>query len=370
MNVHTRTSVANAQETTNVLSDIVAEHEAARPSNMTKQYAPQQSEFKRCCGIKNYDDGCLVYEGKLVTFLKTFVIPRGNKRKKTVAQQLSMASIEAYAKAEIDLYQLQQSLKTNSHQHPHGKAYHDLFDTLTRKEYERKRKAYVDRGLDTVLDGFFLGHALHGRGEVRRFIELPDMLTLEVPGEGPQLYTPLVIEPRKDESARPNRKRWYDIHIINSANATKEMSYNTHVGRIKYAFEACGINSTVWTHANRGSGTKLAETYGATEEQIRRLGRWNAVCMEGCYLTALPKKAMRALAEFPTTGGSYWLRWGTFLQTRHLDQSGANIRQSLVFIFTGKSTMMLSKRLRSAMQSRKNALPAKLNLSAQSQVIS
>jgi hypothetical protein len=206
---------------------------------------------------------------------------------------------------------------------------------------------------------FFLGHALLPRGENRRFIEFPDMVTLELPDEGSQICTPLVIIMNRgktnqhgrieygaalrckkvevcplnavalhlfwrwqiDSELFPDvscRERWYDIHLINGSNRAKEISYNTQL--IKRAFTACGINSTVWTHPNRGSGAKLAETYGATEEQIRRLGRWNAARIEGCYLTSLPKKAMRALAGFPTKGGGYWLHRGSVTPSDQLQQ--------------------------------------------------
>ncbi|DAZ94047.1 TPA: hypothetical protein N0F65_010086 [Lagenidium giganteum] len=42
-------------------------------------------------------------------------------------------------------------------------------------------------------------------------------------------------------------------------------------------------------------------------ELIRRLGRWNMSSMEGCYLTALPRKAVRALAGFPADQQSFFL---------------------------------------------------------------
>ncbi|GMF22028.1 unnamed protein product [Phytophthora fragariaefolia] len=109
MDGHTRAAVTNAQEITSVVSDIVLEHAACRPSNTTKQYAPKQPEFKEWCATKNYDDGCLVYEGKLVTFLKTHIIPRGNKRQKDQngnGRSLSIASVEACTKAAIDLNKL------------------------------------------------------------------------------------------------------------------------------------------------------------------------------------------------------------------------------------------------------------------------
>lgn len=69
-----------------------------------------------------------------------------------------------------------------------------------------------------------------------------------------------------------HRERWYDIHLINGADRAKELSYNTQLNRVKRAFVACGIDSTAWMHANRGSGAKVAETFGASVEQIRRLG--------------------------------------------------------------------------------------------------
>ncbi|GMF16668.1 unnamed protein product [Phytophthora fragariaefolia] len=235
----------------------------------------------------------------------------------------------------------------------------------------------IDNNGDALRDraDFFLGHALLARGETRRFIEFPDMLSLELPDEGPQACTPLVIimnrgktnqhgrieygaalrckmelicplnavachifwrwqidlEPFPDMSCREN---WYDIRFINGKNDMKNMPYNTQLNRIKRAFDACGIDSTVWMHANRGSRAKLAESYGASEEQIRRLGRRNAARMEGCYLTSLPKKAMRALAGFPTKGGSYWLHRACVVPSKQL--------QHLVFPEVEKAEVVIA----------------------------
>ena len=40
----------------------------------------------------------------------------------------------------------------------------------------------------------------------------------------------------------------------------------------------------------------MAELAGVPEDQIRRMGHWNQQAMEKHYLTALPRKAMRALS--------------------------------------------------------------------------
>ncbi|KAL9938962.1 hypothetical protein V8E36_001775 [Tilletia maclaganii] len=68
-----------------------------------------------------------------------------------------------------------------------------------------------------------------------------------------------------------------------------------------------GIHTTKKTHLNRGGAARFAEDSGASEAEIRRAGRWNVQQMQGCYLTGLPRKAMRALAGFPTKPGGYHL---------------------------------------------------------------
>ncbi|KAF1316118.1 Short-chain dehydrogenase, partial [Globisporangium splendens] len=372
------TSAANEQAIHTAVTNAFCRHEASRPKRTQKQYVNKQEDFRQWCASKQFDDGHLVYEGKLILFLTEYVIPRGNRRQKTAdgtPKALGLEAIDAYIKAVTALYKLQQSLSNNNHPHPRGLALHQLIKTLKYNETRRKLEEFVDRGLGTVLDGynledmkalgnywlkensgtalrdrvdFLLGHALIARGESRRLVQFPDMLTLDLTDEGPQLCTPLVIimrqgktnqfgrveygaamrckelllcplnsvatylfwrwhielEPFPDLSERP---RWYGIHLLKGANAMKELSYNAQLQGVKKAFAACGIDSSVWTHATRSSAAKMAELQGADEAQIRRAGRWNSEKMEGCYLTTLARKAMRALAGFPTKGGSYWL---------------------------------------------------------------
>jgi len=51
----------------------------------------------------------------------------------------------------------------------------------------------------------------------------------------------------------------------------------------------------------------MAELAGASEAQIRKLGRWNNQAMEKCYLTTLPLQAMRVLAGFQGEKGHFYL---------------------------------------------------------------
>ena len=74
------------------------------------------------------------------------------------------------------------------------------------------------------------------------------------------------------------------------------------------AFKEIGQSCKAKTPAAWGSGARMAELTGASEEQIRRLGRWNNNAMENCYLTNLPREAMRTLAGFRTDRGCFFIR--------------------------------------------------------------
>ncbi|KAJ8533431.1 hypothetical protein ON010_g13823 [Phytophthora cinnamomi] len=105
-----------------------------------------------------------------------------------------------------------------------------------------------------------------------------------------------------------NTAKWYDIKVMKSRkDPTKAMTYCSHYDATMKAFAALGMHSKAKTHGARGSGARMAELAGATESQIRRLGRWNASAMEGCYLSALPREAMRSLAGFPPDRRTFYL---------------------------------------------------------------
>ncbi|KAF4144185.1 hypothetical protein GN958_ATG06506, partial [Phytophthora infestans] len=76
MALHRQRAVADAPRFEDMHYDIITDHAAARPSNTVKQVAPKQAKVKTWCAGKKYLDGCIVTEGKLVTLLKTHVIPR------------------------------------------------------------------------------------------------------------------------------------------------------------------------------------------------------------------------------------------------------------------------------------------------------
>jgi hypothetical protein len=103
-------------------------------------------------------------------------------------------------------------------------------------------------------------------------------------------------------------ERWYPLKLFKTGkDATVEMSYKVHRDAMADALKCVGINSKAKNHVGRGSGARMADLAGASEAQIRRLGRWNNEVTEKCYLTSLPREAMRTLAGFEPAKGSYFL---------------------------------------------------------------
>jgi Centromere DNA-binding protein complex CBF3 subunit, domain 2 len=67
----------------------------------------------------------------------------------------------------------------------------------------------------------------------------------------------------------------------------------------------------------------MAELKGATEEQIRRVGRRNRDQMVGCCLNCLPREFIRMMAGYPREMGCF--------ETRHVAITSPNILLSIVW---------------------------------------
>ncbi|POM76832.1 Short-chain dehydrogenase [Phytophthora palmivora] len=226
-----------------------------------------------------------------------------------------------------------------------------LLGSLKREKHERNKREYADRGVGSLLDGYcttneivsisryymnlntgsdlrnrmshFLCHSCLLR-ENKGFTECRALVMITEQGKTNQygrrefgscirhtnaeacpigalaLYfflrwcvrmesIPDFLQPQK----------WYDVKVFRSGkDATTAMSYRAHYDATVKAFTFLNMYSKAKPHVARGSGSRMTELAGATDSQIRRLGRWNASAMEGCYLTANPREAMRSLAGF------------------------------------------------------------------------
>lgn len=185
------------------------------------------------CTKHGFVDGQLVSEDKLIMFLNTEVLSRElrtsrykKERESTagekVQQTLGSNSIDGYVSAIISLYKFQHSSGHNHYTHPRGAKLQAVLDDRTRNEHVRRKAEYVDRGANTLLDGyeqreminvvrrcwtwgqgqkrvtassiesalrtaldFLMGHMMLLRGENRRYLQLADLFPLPLKNEGP-----------------------------------------------------------------------------------------------------------------------------------------------------------------------------------------
>jgi hypothetical protein len=73
-----------------------------------------------------------------------------------------------------------------------------------------------------------------------------------------------------------------------------------------------GITADHKSHVTRGCASRMAELRGISEDQIRRLGHWQAGAMEKHYLSALPRQGMRGMASCRSLEpGHYFLPRGS-----------------------------------------------------------
>jgi hypothetical protein len=227
---------ANAQTILSVI------HEA-RPKNTISAYAPKQQEFEDFCKRKQYSDGTTVTEEKLLLFLVEEVAGRPLKVRSRRASagtpqdetRLAWRSVRTYVTAITDLYRTQRALGMNTHPSPREDNVREYLKSLQRRDAQRDKENYADKGRDTLLDGYseaefdrvchelwahsgittechfrtlvdlLFGHYLLTRGGDRRAAEISDLFTFEFAGEGSTRCMPLIFTTRAGKQNQHGR---------------------------------------------------------------------------------------------------------------------------------------------------------------------
>ena len=143
---------ANAQTILSIIHD-------ARPKTTSDTYEPKQDEFKAFCARKQYWDGNTVTEDKLLLFLVEDVANRPLRVKSRKADsrvpqdttRLAWRSVRSYITAITDLYRTQKALGMNSHPSPRMDNVWNYIKSLQRKDHQRNKEPYTDKGRDTLL---------------------------------------------------------------------------------------------------------------------------------------------------------------------------------------------------------------------------
>ncbi|GMG16633.1 unnamed protein product [Phytophthora fragariaefolia] len=129
--------------------------QAARPANTTRAFAPKQKEFKAWCDRKGFHETTRyqVTASKVHQFLQQEEVDR-QVRVKCSDRKVSVATVEMYVNALLDLYNDQQSRGANSHPHPRNRLIKALLSSLRREKHKKDKREYADRGVGSLLDGY------------------------------------------------------------------------------------------------------------------------------------------------------------------------------------------------------------------------
>ena len=67
--------------------------------------------------------------------------------------RLSWRSVRGYVTAIIDLYQVQKAMGMNNYQSPQEDNIREYLKVLQRRDAQRDKEQFADKGRDTLLDG-------------------------------------------------------------------------------------------------------------------------------------------------------------------------------------------------------------------------
>ncbi|KAK4700175.1 hypothetical protein P7C70_g6078, partial [Phenoliferia sp. Uapishka_3] len=153
-----------------------------------------------------------------------------------------------------------------------------------------------------------------GRLEMAGMIRAKDFLTCPLFAFAAHLFYEFHLANRAyppDNQSFPSFSQspdWYDLKAFASPKDLMEpMKYETHRSAVAKTHKKTGIISKTKTHLDRGAASRMADLGGASQDSIRRAGRWDQSSLSNCYLTTLPRESMRALAQFSSTGGDFYL---------------------------------------------------------------
>lgn len=207
----------------------------SRPANTQDAYGPRQKEWREWCLRKQFADGEVVHESKMVSFLDQEVIgrqmrtqPRRDAPSTECSRPVGLATFSLYSAALVDLWKEQVSMGLNQHPNPrtNGKAWKEAHAALRRGQHRTKREQYADRGRGTLQDGYtrdqfvaclaglwqqgaesqhyaeqhlrtacdlLLNHTMLLRGHSTRACQLADLFTLEFQNEGVTPCWPVIM---------------------------------------------------------------------------------------------------------------------------------------------------------------------------------
>ncbi|KAK9357414.1 hypothetical protein V1504DRAFT_436765 [Lipomyces starkeyi] len=202
----------------NTQMEAVRQKYALRPKGTSQAYVPIQRRFTELCDERQFVDGQLAKESKLIAFLQTELVDKACRNRK---DPYTVNTLKLHVAAITDLCWQQVDFGINPPAKPRTANIQAILNTYSTNTHERNRQ-YAERGASSIFDGynsegmlkktratlsrpdgygdrvqglldFLLGNYMLLRGNNRREIELADSYLLPLENEGPTTCKVLVI---------------------------------------------------------------------------------------------------------------------------------------------------------------------------------
>ncbi|ORX46515.1 hypothetical protein DM01DRAFT_330032 [Hesseltinella vesiculosa] len=194
-----------------------------------------------------------------------------------------------------------------------GHALNMWLTSRKRKEQQRRRDNFEDRGVNGPHDGYTAEElAKASKFTTMIFGVLVTLLNLPATDVPPPIVneavttSALMVHPLYAVPAEKALMVHPSFPLPVALSQSNELIFDRminglhhHLTAVNRAFDALSIGRSHKTHAGNGSGARQAEFDDATEAQLRRLGHWNHQSMEQCYLNILPRATIMIMNGFP-----------------------------------------------------------------------
>ncbi|KAK9430914.1 hypothetical protein V1505DRAFT_91218 [Lipomyces doorenjongii] len=116
-----------------------------------RRHMTHSGRFTEWCDEREFVDGQLATESKLIAFLHTELIERGCWNRK---EHYTVNTLKLHMAAITDLWKQQVDFGINPHQRPRTTNVQAILSTYSMNAHERKRQKYADRGAGSLFDGY------------------------------------------------------------------------------------------------------------------------------------------------------------------------------------------------------------------------
>ncbi|KAK9357678.1 hypothetical protein V1504DRAFT_436529 [Lipomyces starkeyi] len=122
-----------------------------RPKEASQAYDPIQRRFTITM-VRQFVDGQLATESRLIAFLQTELVDKGCHRNRK--EPYTVNTLKLHVAAITDLLRQQVDFGVNPHPKPRTANVQAILNTYSMNTYERNRDIYADHGAGSIIDGY------------------------------------------------------------------------------------------------------------------------------------------------------------------------------------------------------------------------